>query len=204
MPKDKTASHERIVIAAKAEFLEKGFEKASMRDIGERAGITPAGLYRHYKNKEDMFNELVKPALDSLYKWYKKHVDTKYAEINKGVSKNELFNDNMIVFMREEIYPYEDEFRLLFQCAQGTKYENFIHDIVRVQQKDLLKTMKFMKEKGMKVKEISEEEMHMIMSAYTTALFEPFIHNFSRERAEECLRTIEDFFMPGWQKLLGF
>ena len=47
MPKDKTETHERIIPAAMKIFLEKGFEKATMREIAEEAGITAAGLYRH-------------------------------------------------------------------------------------------------------------------------------------------------------------
>ena len=41
MPKDKTETHERIIPAAMKIFLEKGFEKATMREIAEEAGITP-------------------------------------------------------------------------------------------------------------------------------------------------------------------
>ena len=52
MPKDKTETHERIIPAAMKIFLEKGFEKATMREIAEEAGITAAGLYRHFVDKE--------------------------------------------------------------------------------------------------------------------------------------------------------
>ena len=47
MPRDKTASHIRLMAAARQEFLEYGFEKASMRSIGERCSLTAAGIYRH-------------------------------------------------------------------------------------------------------------------------------------------------------------
>ncbi|MCR4820215.1 MAG: TetR/AcrR family transcriptional regulator, partial [Elusimicrobiales bacterium] len=63
MPKDKTESHRRIIPAAMQEFLEKGFKNASTRAIASRAGITSGGLYRHFKDKEDMFASLVEPAL---------------------------------------------------------------------------------------------------------------------------------------------
>ena len=33
MPKDKTETHERIIPAAMKIFLEKGFEKATMREM---------------------------------------------------------------------------------------------------------------------------------------------------------------------------
>ena len=59
MPKDKTESHDLIIKVAKQEFLEKGFMNVSMREIGKKVGLTQAALYRHFKNKEDMFNCLV-------------------------------------------------------------------------------------------------------------------------------------------------
>ena len=44
MPRDKTLSHEKVRKAVKEEFLEKGYEDASIRSIGARAGMTSAGL----------------------------------------------------------------------------------------------------------------------------------------------------------------
>ena len=35
MPRDKTVNHSKIMAAAKEEFMEKGFEKASMRSIAD-------------------------------------------------------------------------------------------------------------------------------------------------------------------------
>ena len=75
MPRDKTLSHEKVKKAIKEEFLEKGFEDASIRSIGARAGMTSAGLYRHYADKEAMFNAMVEPLIESIKNWAKKHTD---------------------------------------------------------------------------------------------------------------------------------
>lgn len=45
--------------------------------------------------------------------------------------------------------------------------------------------------------------MHILMSAYTTALFEPVIHGYSEEEAYKCLETVQAFFLPSWQRLMG-
>ena len=42
MPKDKTDTHEKIIRAAREEFMEKGFEQASMRSIAGRVGMSAA------------------------------------------------------------------------------------------------------------------------------------------------------------------
>ena len=73
MPKDKTASHIQVMAAVKEEFLEKGFEAASVRSIAARAGMSAAGLYRHYANKEAMFEDLVHPLIQEMDEWMCHH-----------------------------------------------------------------------------------------------------------------------------------
>ena len=42
MPRDKTANHHKIMEAAKEEFMEKGYEKASMRAAASLAKTWPS------------------------------------------------------------------------------------------------------------------------------------------------------------------
>ena len=66
MPKDKTVSHEKIISAARKEFLDRGFEDASMRRIAADAGLTVSALYKHFPGKEEMFAALVQPVIDAF------------------------------------------------------------------------------------------------------------------------------------------
>ena len=77
MPRDKSLSHARVRQAIKEEFLEKGFEGASIRSIGAKAGMTSAGLYRHFDDKEAMFSAMVDPLIDSIKKWVERHKNRK-------------------------------------------------------------------------------------------------------------------------------
>ena len=51
-PKEKRTSD--IVYVAIREFLEKGFENASMEGIARQAGLSKGGLYHHVRSKEDL------------------------------------------------------------------------------------------------------------------------------------------------------
>ena len=73
MPRDKTLSHERVKAAIREEFLEKGYEGASVRSIGARAGMTSAGLYRHYPDKASMFDAVIEPLTKSVESWLERH-----------------------------------------------------------------------------------------------------------------------------------
>ena len=44
-----------ILASARWEFLEKGFEKASLKHICENANVTTGALYKRYSGKEELF-----------------------------------------------------------------------------------------------------------------------------------------------------
>lgn len=204
MPKDKTASHIQVVAAMRAEFLEKGFENASVRSIAARAGMSAAGLYRHYKNKEDMFDALMQPLIREIDGWLNHHRSMKYGMVDRGgADKDTLFGESFIDLVKDVLYPRREEFKLLLSGARGTKYENFIHDFVKEQQKDMIRAFEYMEAHGYGVKVPTQEELHMLLSAYTTAVFEPIIHGYSQEKMEHCLDTLSRFFMPGWMDIMG-
>ncbi len=202
MPRDKKESHERIIPAARKEFIEKGFEKASIRTIAAEAGLTSAALYRHFSSKEEMFNALVQPGIRAMNEWMRQHEEESYAALEKGdVERARSRSD--VDMVREVVFPHRDSFKLLLCSSQGTRYENFIHDVVLEHQKGMWRAIMFMKAKGYPVEEIGQETLHMLMSAYLTALFEPIVHDYPKEDAERYLGTIQKFFMPGWQKIMG-
>ena len=202
MPRDKSESHNRIIPAARQEFLEKGYQYASTRSIAARAGITSGGLYRHFKDKEDMFAALVEPALQEMNRWMEAHVRRGYDGALTG-NYDAMWQDSEIDMIREVIYPNLDAFRLILCCSQGTKYEHFIDDMVEEHQRRMLEVFDQLRARGVPVRDISPEELHILMSAYTTAMFEPIVHEYPFDDAMHYLQTIEAFFMPGWHDLLG-
>ena len=40
--------------------------------------------------------------------------------------------------MRKIVYPHMEDYQLLLNCAQGTRYETFLHDLTQVSQEKLL------------------------------------------------------------------
>ena len=203
MPRDKTLSHIKVNKAIKEEFLEKGYEAASIRSIGARAGMTSAGLYRHYADKEAMYSAMVEPLIEEIRTWTRKHTEKKYNLIEKRKDKSDLFGESFIDMIRKVILPKRDEFKLLMTCSSGTRYENFLHEFVQENQKEFLEAIGILKENGYPVTLVDEEELHMLLSAYLTACFEPIIHGVDEAKLDKYLNTIQEFFMPGWLKIMG-
>ena len=201
MPRDKTANHIKLMNAAREEFLEHGFEKASMRSIGKRCGLTAAGLYRHCRDKEDLFDQLVSPSVERLNTWLEVHVDRYLKSVES--SREPIWRDSWIDMMREVVCPYMEDYHLLVAKSKGTRYEDFLHDLTENGQIQFMSYFPLLRELGYPVWDIKPAELHLLLSAYTTALFEPVIHRYPPEDALRCLDTVEAFFLPGWKKLMG-
>ena len=100
-------------------------------------------------------------------------------------------------------YDNFEEFKLLLCCSAGTKYANFIHDFVMLEQEETLSYMEAARKQGIPVREVDPRELHLMLSAYVTAVFEVVIHDFSKEEAVHYLCTLQAFFYPGWRAVLG-
>jgi AcrR family transcriptional regulator len=51
---------QQLIDAALHQFAEKGFDGASIRDIAHAAGVTEALVYHYFRNKEHLFEEMLK------------------------------------------------------------------------------------------------------------------------------------------------
>ena len=202
MPRDGRINRAKILSAAHAEFLEHGFKQTSIRVIAQRAGVTSAALYRHFESKEAIYEELVRPGLDAVDKWMDQHAAQAYEGMRKG-EVEDVASRSMIDMMRDVVFPLRSSFKLLLCSAQGTRYENFVHDLVECRQVDLVNGIAWMREHGYNTMDVNEETAHMLLSAFVTALFEPIAHDYPDESAERYLQVLERFFIPGWHVVLG-
>ena len=148
-----------------------------------------------------MFEALVEPAVTDMKKWLEAHAA---ADIKGGADPEMMWNSVEVDMMRELIYPRMDEFSMIINKAKGSKYEDFLNELVTDHQERLMPHLRMLRDAGYKVRDISEDELHMLITAYCSALFEPVAHGYSLENALKYLSTVEEFFMPGWKNLMGF
>ncbi len=203
MPRDKTESHERIVEAARKEFLEHGFADASLRRIATGAKIQVSGLYKHFSNKEEMFEALVEPAVEGFRSLYSRIEGEYFDGIEEMRRSCDMTGQQETVRMMEYMYDHLEEFRLIITGSVGTKYENFTHEIAELEEEVTLRYMEELKKKGFRVKKFERKEFHLLVSAYIEALFQPISHGFTRTEALHYAKTLEEFYKPAWKAWLG-
>ena len=142
------------------------------------------------------------PAVERINAWIDAHVVRYVDAVNQEEPMQ--WRDSEIDMMREVVYPNMEEYHLLLAKSQGSQYENFLHDLTERHQNQLLRYMPMLRNQGYPAWDIDPKELHLLLSAYTTAMFEPVVHRYTMEEALHSLKTVEAFFLPGWKQLMGF
>jgi AcrR family transcriptional regulator len=197
-------THIDILNSAKENFLKNGFERSNLRKICKDAHITTGAFYRHFSDKEAVFIELVEPVINKLKDMYNIS-EKEYYEIldAKDVEKIWQMNEDSLVPFIEFIYDHYTEMKLLLMCSDGTKYGGFLHKLSSVETKKTRKYIEAIKAKGYQIADIDDKEIHMLIQAYFSSIFEIVMHDYPKEDALAYSKTLIKFFNPGWRVVLG-
>jgi AcrR family transcriptional regulator len=60
---------DKIARTALRLFLEKGYEKTSLNDIAHQVGITKPAIYHHFKNKDQLFQQVLTLFFEEMGNW---------------------------------------------------------------------------------------------------------------------------------------
>ena len=93
-------------------------------------------------------------------------------------------------------------FVLLLSRSDGTRYANFQHDWVAVLTNATSAFLAEAQRRGICRTDVGPEELHILLSAFWTTIYEPFIHGFDWEQTEQHCRIVCKLF--NWHKALEF
>ena len=199
----KNDTYTEILKNAKIEFLQKGFEKASMRSIAAMTGITAGALYKHFPSKAAIFDALVQPLITQTLS-----IGTDFSEIAVHLFKTE---DSLAIKkaigisirnLYSLVYHRFDEFKLLFNRAAGTKYENIRHEFVMADVAACKKFIGDFEKRGITIRPLNDEQLHLIYSTALTPFFEIITHEYSYEKALSFMDILTDVMYFCWNKIM--
>ncbi len=196
MSRDKSLTNARIIRCMREEFLTYGYEKASLNRISSRVGITTAALYKHFRNKADMFSFLVKDTLRDFHEFM-----TGSIREMETVPDYDPFNSDWASFWLDFIYRHYDGLKLLICCSKGTEYEDFEETLIEYEALEDKRYAEILRAGGHSPKQLSDIQWHMLATAYSHLIFEVVRHDMTREEAAEHLRFVGDLLFPGWKKI---
>ncbi len=192
----------QLIEAAKEEFLEKGYNKASLRSICAKANMTTGALYFFFKNKEDLFDEIVSKPLEELKAILAEHFEedkefmTKITDISEGDIDHSDISDKIV----DHIYSNYDSFLLLLSGSENTVFENCVDEFVDLTEKSFIQMMDESL-KRMPGCEIDRYMSHWLAHITVDAFIHEIKHDKNVETARVRLRNIMNYLVHGWVTL---
>jgi len=190
MQKLKNTIRKQIVKAAMEVFKKNGFEKTTMATIAEEAKISTGNIYRYYKNKEDLFYNIIPQDLaDVVLSLFKSKIESLSGieDINSLDSKAEyhIYSEKLLDLCIEN----RDKIIILMNKAKGTEYADFNLKIIALMENLAVDYAKSIN-KNYKVTKAKKISLHLI---YTS-----FLHNLINilktcDKSEELKIILEEY-----------
>ena len=203
VPMERTETQMKILEVGKKEFLEKGFKDASLNKIVAEAGFTKGAFYGYYPDKAALFEDLVDEAAKGLLEQFKAAQSAHFDLVSEEKTKDslKLSTEYLRVFV-EYMYTHFDAFKLILCRAEGTRYANFLEELVELEVECSEEYYALLRKRGKLSGKMTKQLHHMITSAYFTAVCETIAHDMPKEEAMRYIEELAKFFNSGWKGLL--
>ena len=197
-------TRENILNTAKKHFLRDGLDGASLRNIVKDAGLTTGAFYKYFPTKESLFDALIDPYVEHIYKIYD-DVLAEFEELSPQEQTDHMAvsSEDGIARIIDYVYDNYDSFRLLLKCGDSGKYADFIHSMVEREMQSTLHYMDALKKAGIDVPIVEKALLHMISTGFFSAVFQIIEHDIDRETAKNNISQLKKFQTGGWERLLG-
>jgi len=195
---------EKLMEAAKQEFLKNGYERASLQTIAEKAGSSKGAIYIRYPDKESLYRSLVQPAMDDFCDLIQSALE-QFNQLPGAEQTSQMysFSDHGFWDSVDYIYDHFDEFRLLLDGAEGTQFACFLDELVEIEVDYTYKYMEVIGCESVKSGLVTEDFIHIIVTAYFNGMFEVVRHNMSKADAVKYVKLLNRYHMQGFSTVFN-
>ena len=187
----------RLIEVAKKEFLEKGFEGASIRIIAHEAETSPRAVYTRFENKEELFAAVVEPVYSDFIKMFNED-KILYWDMarRKDFSKNP---EEYYLRYLDYAYSHKDQFVLIMQKSKGTRFEHFTQTLCEIDLTELNKQLPEILENFKKFQKDKSTQLFLSTITYSfyNALFAPLIEGVELDVAKSYITKLTQFYNDG-------
>ncbi len=195
---------ERIHRAAKAEFLEKGYKDASLRNIVKSVGMTTGAFYGYYKSKEELFEAMVGRHYEYILNCFKR-AQQEFAGLPHE-RQPEVMGDISGACMFDILhyaYAHLEECKLILCCSEGTRFSGLIDEMVEIEVEATHAYQEVLRELGRHSPNIDPLLEHILITGMFHTFFELVIHEMPLSDAENYVKEMRAFYTAGWMKIMG-
>ena len=191
------ALDDRIVEAARAEFLEKGFRDASLHRIADRAGLTTGALYTRYKNKDDLFCSLVRELLEEVAR-HMEPIRSRYEGAQATGDPEQIVG---VIREEEQIYNeilfrYPEACKLFFCRSDGSSLGRQLDQMM---EQKAAQTVEYLKQ--ISGTDVDLDGVAMIITTQFQFFRQILEKGYDRDKAVACLKTVGIYMDAGWKAI---
>ena len=193
-------TREKILDAAKREFLNKGFAGTNVRAVAQEAGVTTGALYNLFKNKDGIFEALVGGVFDEFLHilahndvFEAKKLDMKAGELSEITEMSRHRFLKMVDFF----YVNWDAMKLLICCAKGSSYEHVFDKAIDFMESETLQLLKL---DGVKMSRRRKFFIHVMVTSHFENLKEIFYHDLAKSEAADFMLDFNVYHCGGWKQ----
>ena len=204
MAKQIEGVYEAVLECAKKEFLEKGYKDASLRTIAQEAGTSTSSIYTRFGDKEGLFRAIVEPVAEEMKRMFLE-IQENFHQLDDNVQEAEMGQYTSLHQMEllDYIYDHFDEFRLLLDSAEGTQFACFLDELVEIEVDYTYKYMEVIGCESVKSGLVTEDFIHIIVTAYFNGMFEVVRHNMSKADAVKYVKLLNRYHMQGFSTVFN-
>lgn len=199
-----TGARERVMSCAVREFMDKGFNGASLRTIAAAAEVTTGAIYGYFPSKEALFDAIVAPAGDELLARYIASQERFYTLPfeDQTFSGMQDYERGLVHDMLDFVYDHQEEFLLIFAKSTGTSWETYMERFIDVEEESTHRYTHEMRERGIDLVEMSPATARILSSMFFRGYFEPLLAGLPRAEAHDFITDYERFFHAGYVTLM--
>lgn len=193
---------ERVLECAAEEFLEKGYTDASLRSIAEKAETSTNSIYVRFGDKEGLFSAIVEPVAEEFMTQFLRVQET-FHSFDAETQRKEVgkYSANEMLKMVDYIYDHFDAFRLLLDASYGTKFHDFVDQLVDMEEDYTWKWIKVTGSASGLEASMPRELYHMVVTSYFEGIFEVVRHEMSRENAKKYISLLGKYHHAGFEAI---
>lgn len=202
--KEDKETKEKLLLCAKQEFMEKGYMRASLRNICKNAGVTTGALYFFFEDKEDLFAAITQIPLEKLFNIMMQHYNGEIEQLeNESATKADHSDDedaaNQIIHY---LYQYYEEFQLVLTKSQGSRFENSVDRFVTITEQHYRRIADQYTQK-LGVPKVDDYLLHWMSHMHIDVFVHMLTHEVSEQKAINHMSHIIRYLISGWYGMLG-
>ncbi|MBQ5989829.1 MAG: TetR/AcrR family transcriptional regulator [Oscillospiraceae bacterium] len=190
-------SREKLIASAKKEFLEKGFEKASLRAISSAAGLTTGAVYFFFKDKNGLFGAVVEEPVQKIMTVIKEHFTADMEVAPEDFRHTSGDHDDFAEGLISALYSDRDAMLILLEKSSGSVYENIVDKFIEMMEQYNAKlAMNY--SAIFPDKQVDEYMLHWLSHVQINAFVHLITHEENPEKAAREIKSVIDMLVESW------